>query len=114
MTEKEIRPWGTYEVLLDEENVKVKRIIVKPGHRLSYQYHNNRSEHWIVVEGVASVVINGLNKTVNAGDSIYLPVGVKHRVANEKVYEDLVFIEVQTGTYFGEDDIVRIEDDYGR
>lgn len=109
----EQRPWGQFEILLDAPNTKVKRITVKPGGILSYQYHHKRSEHWIVVDGTASVVINGLNKTVEAGDGIYLPVGVKHRVSN-KGKSDLVFIEVQTGTYFGEDDIVRIEDTYGR
>jgi len=112
MTEQ--RPWGKFEVLLDAPNTKVKRITVKPGGTLSYQYHHKRSEHWIVIEGTASVIINGLTKTVEAGDSIYLPVGIKHRVANQKVFGDLVFIEVQTGTYFGEDDIVRLEDAYNR
>jgi mannose-6-phosphate isomerase len=110
----EQRPWGKFEILLDAENTKVKRITVKPKGILSYQYHHKRSEHWIVIEGTATVIINGLRKTIEAGDSIYLPVGVKHRVSNEKVFEDLVFIEVQTGTYFGEDDIVRIEDAYNR
>ena len=112
MTEK--RPWGKFEILLEAENTKVKRITVKPGGILSYQYHYKRSEHWVVIEGTATVIINGLRKTVEAGDSIYLPVGVKHRVSNEKVFGNLVFIEIQTGSYFGEDDIVRIEDKYNR
>ena len=112
--EIETRPWGTYEILLDSEKTKVKKITVRPNQRLSYQYHYKRSEHWIVIEGIATVTINGLIKRVEAGDSIYLPVGIKHRVANKHSSLDLVFIEVQTGTYFGEDDIVRIEDDYNR
>jgi mannose-6-phosphate isomerase len=110
----EERPWGKFEVLLDADNTKVKRITVNPGGILSYQYHHKRSEHWVIIEGVATVVINGLRKTVNAGDSIYLPVGIKHRVINESSSDQLVFIEVQTGSYFGEDDIVRIEDVYDR
>ena len=110
---KETRPWGHYEVLLEADNTKVKRITVNPGGRLSYQYHHKRSENWIVVQGTAHVTINGLEKIVHSGDSIYLPVGVKHRVQNVQDLP-LIFIEVQTGTYFGEDDIVRIEDDYNR
>lgn len=109
----EERPWGRFEVLLDANNTKVKRITVNPSGVLSYQYHHKRSEHWIIIEGVATVIINGLRKIVNEGDSIYLPVGIKHRVINEH-NQPLVFIEVQTGTYFGEDDIVRIEDAYDR
>ena len=107
-------PWGKFEILLDAENTKVKRITVNPGGILSYQYHHKRSEHWVVIEGTATVIINGLRKSVEAGDSIYLPVGVKHRVSNGKTFGNLVFIEVQTGSYFGEDDIVRIEDKYNR
>lgn len=109
----EQRPWGQYEVLLDAENTKVKRITVNPGGKLSYQYHHKRSEHWIIIQGTASVVVENLNKTVEAGDSIYLPVRIKHRVENKQNIP-LVFIEVQTGEYFGEDDIVRIEDIYNR
>jgi mannose-6-phosphate isomerase len=109
----ETRPWGLFEVLLDSEKTKVKRITVNPGGILSYQYHYKRSEHWIIIEGAATVTVEGINKTVEAGDSIYLPVGIKHRVANQSD-TPLVFIEVQTGTYFGEDDIVRIEDQYNR
>lgn len=110
----EERPWGKFEVLLDANNTKVKRITVKPGGILSYQYHYKRSEHWVIIEGVATVIVNGLRKIVHAGDSIYLPVGIKHRVINESNNDQLVFIEVQTGTYFGEDDIIRIEDAYDR
>jgi mannose-6-phosphate isomerase len=111
MTEQ--RPWGQYEVLLDADNTKVKHITVNPGGKLSYQYHHKRSEHWVIIEGTASIVVEGRNMIVEAGDSTYLPVGIKHRVEN-KQDTPLVFIEVQTGEYFGEDDIVRIEDIYNR
>jgi mannose-6-phosphate isomerase len=109
----EQKPWGYYEVLLNAENTKVKRITVNPGGKLSYQYHHKRSEHWVMIEGTASVIVNDHSKIVEAGDSIYIPVGTKHRVSNEGD-TDLVFIEVQTGEYFGEDDITRIEDLYNR
>jgi len=110
---KEQRPWGEFEILLNTENTKVKRITVKPGGKLSYQYHNKRSEHWVVIQGVATVTINDLERVLLADAHIYLPVGIKHRVANYGD-TDLVFIEVQTGEYFGEDDIIRIEDIYNR
>jgi mannose-6-phosphate isomerase-like protein (cupin superfamily) len=109
----ETRPWGHYEVLLDADNCKVKRITVNSGGRLSLQYHHKRSEHWIVIAGTAHVTIGEDIKVVEAGESCYLPLRAKHRVQNLQS-EPLVFIEVQTGTYFGEDDIVRIEDDYNR
>ena len=109
----EERPWGSFENLLDEEYCKVKRIIVKPGQRLSYQYHHKRSEHWVVVQGNAVVTLDGFDLIFGAGESIEISVGTKHRVENRQD-EDLKFIEVQVGTYFGEDDIVRLEDDYGR
>lgn len=109
----EQKPWGYYEVLLNAENTKIKRITVNPGGKLSYQYHHKRSEHWVMIEGTASVIVNDHSKIVEAGDSIYIPVGTKHRVSNEGD-TDLVFIEVQTGEYFGEDDITRIEDLYNR
>jgi len=110
---KEERPWGTFENLLDEPYCKVKRITVKKGGRPSYQYHNKRSETWTIVQGSALVTIDGYEMTHKKGDVVIVPIGVSHRVEN-KYNEDLIFIEVQTGTYFGEDDIVRIEDDYGR
>ena len=109
----EHRPWGSFEHLLDCEYCKVKRIIVKPGQRLSYQYHHKRSEAWVVVQGVATVTLDDKDINYAVGEIVDIPVGMKHRVRND--YEDdLIFIETQTGTYFGEDDIVRIEDDYGR
>lgn len=107
------RPWGKYYVLEDEANYKLKRIEVNPGHRLSYQYHHHRQEFWTIVQGEAVVVLDGVEHEVKYGESIFIPLGAKHRIENRSS-ELLVFIEVQTGTYFGEDDIVRIEDDYDR
>ena len=107
------RPWGEYEILLDEKNVKVKRIRVKPNKRLSYQYHNKRREQWIVVKGNLTIVLDDEKVFRGPGESIHIPLGAKHRAWNE-TDEDIVFIEVQTGTYFGEDDIVRLEDDFDR
>ena len=89
------------------------RIIVKPGQRLSYQYHKKRSEVWTVVKGEATVTINDKEHVIRPEQLIKIPVGTKHRVENKKS-QDLIFIEVQTGTYFGEDDIIRLEDDYNR
>ena len=109
----EERPWGSFEHLLDTEYCKVKRIIVKSGQRLSYQYHHKRSEAWVVVQGKATVTLDDKDFVYGIGEIVDIPVGMKHRVRND-VKEDLIFIETQTGTYFGEDDIVRIEDDYGR
>lgn len=109
----ETRPWGTYEVLLDAENVKVKRIIVNPNQRLSYQYHYKRQEHWTVVEGELTIILNEYDHLRLPGDSIHIPLGAHHRAWN-KTDLPVTFIEVQTGTYFGEDDIVRLEDDYSR
>jgi mannose-6-phosphate isomerase len=110
----EERPWGSFEILDDaEEHSKVKRITIRPGGRLSYQSHERRSEHWVVVQGVAEVLLDGETHEVHPGESIDVPRGAKHRCANAGDV-DLVFVEVQLGDYFGEDDIVRFEDDYGR
>ncbi len=109
----ETRPWGTYEVLLDAENVKVKRIVVNPNQRLSYQYHHKRQEHWTVVEGELTIVLDNYKHYRLPGESIHIPLGAHHRAWNQ-TNEPVTFIEVQTGTYFGEDDIVRLEDDYNR
>tara|TARA_S200000501_G_C20828274_1_gene745991 strand:+ start:369 stop:719 length:351 start_codon:yes stop_codon:yes gene_type:complete len=111
--EREERPWGQFFVIHDEPNYKLKRIEVEPGERLSYQYHDKRSEVWTIVEGVGTITIDEKVKDYEAGETILIPKGVKHRIEN-KGQEIMVFIEVQTGTYFGEDDIVRIEDDYNR
>lgn len=107
------RPWGNYTVLSDEDDHKVKRIVVKPAKRLSYQTHARREEHWYVVSGTATVTLDGEDRRVGPGEAVDIATGMAHRVANESA-EDLVFIEVQRGDYFGEDDIVRLEDDFGR
>lgn len=107
------RPWGTYTVLENGKYHKIKRIEVKPGASLSLQLHHKRSEHWIVVEGTATVT-NGDNViTLKANESTYIPVETKHRLENQ-TQENLVLIEVQYGTYLEEDDIVRFDDKYGR
>jgi mannose-6-phosphate isomerase len=113
MREFDRRPWGTYTVLEEDRNFKVKRIEVLPGKRLSYQKHSERAEHWFVVEGTAKVTLDGAEIIVRAGEAIDIPIGAAHRVENPGD-ADLVFIEVQRGNYLGEDDIVRLEDDYGR
>jgi mannose-1-phosphate guanylyltransferase len=107
------RPWGTYTVLEEAEDFKIKRIVVKPKGTLSLQMHHHRSEHWIVVSGIARV-INGETETlVRTNESTYIPAGIQHRLENPGIL-DLVMIEVQSGAYLGEDDIVRFEDAYGR
>lgn len=107
------RPWGRWEVLLEEPAYKVKRIVVRPGKRLSYQKHAFRQEHWTVAQGRARVTLDGRTVPLSPGGTIKIPKGALHRAANPG-RRDLVFIEVQLGSYFGEDDIVRVEDDYGR
>jgi len=109
----ERRPWGAYVVLDDGPFAKVKRITVEPGRRLSYQRHHRRAEHWFVVAGVAHVTLDGVVHELLPGQAVDIPVGTAHRVENQG-NGVLVFIEVQQGDYFGEDDIVRLEDDYGR
>ena len=111
--EEQKRPWGTYEVLLDAERCKVKRICVDPGHRLSYQYHLKRHETWAMVEGIGIVTLNDEESKIVQGDTIEISPLTKHRIQNVGS-ELLIFIEVQRGEYFGEDDIVRLEDDYRR
>jgi mannose-6-phosphate isomerase len=110
------RPWGNYTVLDDDApDHKVKRLVVHPGKRLSYQRHSKRAEHWFIVAGTALVTLDGVDITLHAGDSIDIPLEGAHRIGNPVADgPDLVFIEVQRGTYFGEDDIVRLEDDFGR
>ena len=109
----EYRPWGKFEVLLDSEECKVKKIIVDPSKSLSYQYHLKRSEHWTIVSGKADVILNGTSKIFNAGASVIIPTGVKHSLTNNGE-ELLIIIEVQYGSYFGEDDIIRVSDPYNR
>ena len=107
------RPWGSYTVLEEGETYKVKRIEIRPGERLSYQRHERRSEHWVVVSGQAIVTLEGKELRLSMGETIDIPSGTTHRIANPGS-GSLIFIEIQTGEYFGEDDIVRLEDDYGR
>ncbi len=108
------RPWGNYTVLSDDApDHKVKRLVVHPGKRLSYQRHVRRAEHWFIVSGTATVTLDGTVFQVEAGQAIDIPLESAHRVGNEGD-TDVVLIEVQRGSYFGEDDIVRLEDDFGR
>lgn len=107
------RPWGTYFVLADEPNYKLKRIVVNPGQKLSYQFHYKRQEYWTIIEGNAVVILDEKEIALGYGESIFIPQGAKHRIMN-LTDQPVVFIEVQTGTYFGEDDIVRLDDEYER
>jgi mannose-6-phosphate isomerase-like protein (cupin superfamily) len=111
--EHDDRPWGYYDVVDVGRDFKVKRIVVRPGQRLSYQRHRSRAEHWFIVAGVGAVRLDGTDAEVGPGATVDIPAGVAHRVACTGD-EDLVIVEVQTGSYFGEDDIERLEDDYGR
>jgi len=107
------RPWGTYTVLEESKNYKIKRIVVKPGKRLSLQKHFHRSEHWIVVSGTAIVTLGDEEITLKPNESTYIPIGETHRLENPGKI-DVVLIEAQVGSYLGEDDIVRLKDDYER
>jgi len=111
--DQEERPWGCFTVLDDAASHKVKRIEVRAGHRLSYQSHQRRAEHWFIVSGRAEVTFNGKPYLLLPGAAIDIPIGAAHRIANTGT-DDLIFIEVQRGEYFGEDDIERLDDDYGR
>jgi mannose-6-phosphate isomerase len=113
MNYKEERPWGTFENLIDKDFCKVKEIIIKPNQAPSYQFHYKRSEVWVLTMGTGLLTLDDVDTEVSKGDVINVPVGVKHRIRNIGS-DDLVFIEVQLGTYFGEDDIVRLQDDYDR
>lgn len=107
------REWGEFHVLEDAAGWKVKRLEVLPGKRLSYQTHARRSEHWMIVRGEALVTLNGEQHKLVAGQTIDIPQGAAHRIKNSGA-DPMTFIEIQTGDYFGEDDIVRLEDDFGR
>jgi mannose-6-phosphate isomerase len=107
------RPWGSWHVLDVGPGYKVKRIHVSPGQQLSYQTHEHRSEHWVVIFGIATCVIDGEQMIAKPGESIDVAVGMAHRITNQHS-EELVIIEVQHGAYTGEDDIRRLADDYGR
>ncbi len=107
------RPWGSYTVLEENKNYKIKRIEVTAGHRLSLQMHHHRSEHWIVVSGTAKVTCGEREFIVNVNESTFIPMGTVHRLENPGLIP-LIIIEVQSGEYLGEDDIVRFQDDYRR
>jgi len=106
-------PWGKWEVMLDQPGYKVKRITVDPGEQLSYQKHAQRREHWVAVLGEGLVLLEGKEHILVVGDSIDVPAGMLHRVTNPGS-APFIFIEVQIGSYLGEDDIVRVENHYGR
>jgi mannose-6-phosphate isomerase len=109
----EIRPWGKWVTLEEGSNYKIKKITVNPGHRLSLQSHNHRSEHWVVVSGTAKVTCNELVSLLHVNESTYIPAGATHRLENPGKIP-LVIIEVQNGEYLEEDDIIRYQDDYHR
>ena len=107
------RPWGYYVVLEDNPSYKVKRIVVKPGKRLSLQRHQKRSEHWYIISGEAIVTLDNKILRLNTGQAVDIPRGSPHRIENSGS-DQMSLIEIQTGDYFGEDDIERLEDDFGR
>ena len=111
--DKDTRPWGTWEVLEASDNYCVKKICVTPGNILSFQMHHHRSEHWIIVEGEAVVTLGENEIVKKANEAVYIPAKTKHRIQNN-TQEPMVFIEVQTGENLDENDIVRLEDKYGR
>ena len=111
--ERDSRPWGTWEVLATGNRYTVKRIRVLPGHRLSLQYHQHRSEHWTIVQGFAEVELDDVVHQMSAGNHVHIPVGALHRV-RALGSEPLVFLEIQVGEILDENDIIRISDDYGR
>lgn len=109
----EVRPWGRFDILLDDNCCKVKKITVAPGKRLSYQQHQMREEYWTITQGNATVTVDDHTKLYKPGDVIHIPIKAKHRIGNNSDMP-LIFIEIQRGSYFGEDDIKRFEDDFGR
>ena len=111
--ESEERPWGSWHVLDEGDGFKVKRIVVTPGSRLSYQTHEHRAEHWVVVAGTATCTVDGETVVAGPGEYVDIKLGQPHRIGNQGD-ETLVIIEVQRGAYTGEDDIKRLEDDYDR
>ena len=108
------KPWGYYKTTMLNEYFQSKIIVVYPNGKLSLQHHNHREEYWIIVHGHGRVVIGESQKKAEKGDMFFIPRGVIHRVSNEDEKENLIFSEVQIGDYFGEDDIIRVEDEYGR
>lgn len=111
--EYEKRPWGSYTVLEEGTNYKVKKIDVLPNHRLSYQKHTYREEYWTIVSGNGIITLDGTKTSIKTGDTLHVPMQMLHRIENTGT-ELLRFIEVQLGSYLGEDDIIRVDDDYGR
>ena len=109
----DVRPWGRYTILDEGVGYKVKRIEVLPGKRLSYQKHAQRAEHWMVVAGMARMTLEEQILMLGPGDTVDIPIGAAHRIENPGE-EQLIFIEIQRGDYLGEDDIVRLQDDFGR
>jgi mannose-6-phosphate isomerase len=109
----DVRPWGSFTVLDEGPTYKVKRIEVLQGKRLSYQRHSCRDEHWMIVQGTARVTLDDAERVLRCGDTVDIPVGSSHRIENTGP-DTLVFIEIMRGEYLGEDDIVRLEDDFGR
>lgn len=107
------RPWGKFIVLDEQQNYKIKRIEVIPGGRLSYQFHNKRQETWLIIDGAGIIIIDSKELKYSKGDIFQIPVKSKHRIYNTG-NKKTILIEIQTGKYFGEDDIVRLEDDYDR
>ena len=108
------RPWGTYEIITKGNGFQVKRLIINPDSRLSLQWHRHRDETWVIVRGVAEIEVNKNKKNLGRGENIFVARTITHRIKNISVVEPLEIIEVQTGDYLGEDDIERLEDDYGR
>ncbi len=113
MNYKEERPWGWFEILFEAAQLKIKRIMVKPGKRLSLQSHERRAENWVIVQGQALFTLDEQTFNLVPRQAVFIPEKAKHRIENPG-RENLVFIEVQTGTYLGEDDITRFQDDYDR
>jgi mannose-6-phosphate isomerase len=113
-SERVDRPWGWYETLIEHEGYKVKRIQVEPGQQLSLQKHNQRAEHWAVVQGRAVITLDERVVVLSVGQHCDIAVGQVHRLRNPSSSESVQIIEVQYGRYLGEDDIVRLQDDYGR
>jgi mannose-6-phosphate isomerase-like protein (cupin superfamily) len=113
VTQSDTRPWGSWHVLDEGDGFKVKRLVVSPGSRLSLQRHERRAEHWFVVAGTATCVVGDETVELGPGEATDIATGQAHRIANHGE-ETLVIIEVQRGSYTGEDDIVRLDDDYGR
>ncbi len=111
---REKRPWGAYEILASGPGFQVKRLSVQPGKRLSLQWHRHRDEHWVVARGTARIHVDGNEQTLGRGQSIDVPRSIVHRIENLSSVDPLEIVELQTGEYLGEDDIVRVEDDFGR